>query len=110
MRKDGQVRCRLYQAVLPLLSAVALGMGLLSGCASVGALGQWWEKPTVAFATPAAWRCNEETKLPGKYGMEACKRCTSIARGPQVVTINDATHTVEPKGTVLICATQAVVE
>jgi len=110
MRKDGQVRCRLYQAVLPLLSAVALGMGLLSGCIIVSDLGKWWEKPKVAFATPAAWRCDEETKVPGRSGMEACTRCTSIARGPQVVTINDAMHTVEPKGTVLICATQAVVE
>jgi hypothetical protein len=101
---------RAIDAMRPLWSAVALGIGLLSGCASVGDLGKWWEKPTVAFATPAAWRCDKDTQAPGRSGMEACTRCTSIARGPQVVTINGTTHTVEPKGTVVICATQAVVE
>ena len=110
MRKDGQVRCRLCQAVRPLLPAVALGIGLLSGCAGVGALGTWWEKPTVTFATPAAWRCDKETPSPGRSGAEACRRCMNIARGPQELTINGEAQTVEPKGSVLICATHAVVE
>jgi hypothetical protein len=57
---------RAIDAVRPLLPAVTLSMGLLSGCVTVGDLGTWWENPTVALATPAAWRCDKETKVPGR--------------------------------------------
>jgi hypothetical protein len=102
----GDPRRRWLPKALVLL-ALALP---LAGCINAVELSKHLSKPKVVLATLGAWRCDQQTKLPSKYGMEECSRCTSIARGPEVVTINDVAHEVTPKQGVVICATQALVE
>jgi hypothetical protein len=68
-------------------------------------------KPTVKFATPAAWGCAHQTQtLPTPKGtLEACTVCQNIARTVQGVTINKEAHTVPPQGRVAMCESSAFV-
>jgi hypothetical protein len=69
------------------------------------------QKPTVKFATPAAWGCARQTQtLPTPKGtMETCTVCQNIARTGQGVTINKEAHTVSPHGHVAMCESSAFV-
>jgi hypothetical protein len=68
-------------------------------------------KPRVAFALPAAWRCDrQQSTLPTAEGrLEPCTVCQNIARTPQAVTINKTEQTVPPQGHVAMCNTSAFV-
>jgi IS1 family transposase len=70
-----------------------------------------WPKPTVKFATPAAWGCAHQTQTlqTPKGTLEACTVCQNIARTGQGVTINKEAHTVPPQGRVAMCESSAFV-
>jgi hypothetical protein len=85
---------------------------LLTGCGlAFPRLSQESPKPTVTFATPAAWGCARRTQtLPTPQGtLEACTVCRNIARTGQDVTINKEAHTVPPQGRVAMCESSAFV-
>jgi hypothetical protein len=69
------------------------------------------QKPTVVFATPAAWRCDrEKSTVPTAEGrLEPCTICTNIARNSQGLSINKTEHTVPAQGHVAMCETSAFV-
>jgi hypothetical protein len=98
--------------ILSKLLAVVTFPVLMAGCvfdinrAITGA-----RKPSVVFATPAAWRCNREksTVATAEGRLEPCTICTNIARTPQAVSINKTEHTVPAQGNVAMCETSAFV-
>jgi hypothetical protein len=84
---------------------------MLAGCVDAIKVAQYATKPKVAFASPASWNCDQEVKIPSKWrDVESCQRCVNIGKGPEGVTINEQASSIRPKGSVLVCQTQAVVE
>ena len=85
---------------------------LLTGCGlAFPRLSQESQKPTVKFATPAAWGCTRPTQtLPTPKGiLESCTVCQNIARTVQGVMINKEAHAVPPQGRVAMCESSAFV-
>jgi hypothetical protein len=85
---------------------------LLTGCGlAFPRLSTESPKPTVKFATPAAWGCTRHPQtLPTPKGaLEACTVCQNIARTVQGVTINKEAHAVPPQGRVAMCESSAFV-
>jgi hypothetical protein len=106
-RAAGQVTGRMRGRWVGLAACV-----LLTGCGlAFTRLSKESPKPTVTFATPAAWGCARRTQtLPTPQGtLEACTVCRNIARTVQGVTINKEAHTVPPQGRVARCESSAFV-
>ena len=106
-RAAGNVTGRMRGRWVGLVACV-----LLTGCGlAFPRLSQDSPKPTVKFATPAAWGCARQTRtLPTPKGtLEACTVCQNIARTVQGVTINQEAHTVPPQGRVARCESSAFV-
>jgi hypothetical protein len=98
--------------ILPKLLAVVTFPVLIAGCVfDVNKAITDARKPSVVFATPAAWRCNrEKSTVPTAEGhLEPCTVCTNIARTPQALSINKTEHTVPAQGHVAMCETSAFV-
>jgi len=91
---------------------VLLALALpLAGCVNAVELGKHLSKPKVTFATTAAWNCDQEVKVPSKWrDIETCQRCINRTTHAEEVTINDQASSILPKGSVLVCSTQAMVE
>jgi hypothetical protein len=106
-RASGKVTGRMRGRWFGLVACV-----LLTGCGlAFPRLGKDSPKPTVIFATPAAWGCARQPQaLPTPKGiMESCTVCQNIARTGQGVTINKEAHTVPPQGRVAMCESSAFV-
>jgi hypothetical protein len=98
--------------LMALLTMALVSCMLLTGCGLVfHRLSEDSQKPTVKFATPAAWSCARRTQtLPTPKGtQETCTMCQNIARTGQGVTINKEAHTVPPQGRVAMCESSAFV-
>jgi hypothetical protein len=99
------------QILSNLIAVVTLPIMLTACAVNIDKAIAEFSKPKVAFATPAAWRCDADAmKGPGKHGVESCDRCSNTGRTLETVTINGDPHSVAPKANVLICQTQAMVE
>jgi hypothetical protein len=106
-RAPGKVTGRMRGCWFGLVACV-----LLTGCGlAFPRLSTDSQKPTVNFATPAAWGCARQTQtLPTPKGiLESCTVCQNIARTGQGVTINKEAHTVPPQDRVAMCESSAFV-
>jgi hypothetical protein len=106
-RAAGNVTGRMRGRWVGLVACV-----LLTGCGlAFTRLSQDSPKPTVKFATPAAWGCTRPTQtLPTPQGtLEACTVWRNIARTVQGVTINTEAHAVPPQDRVAMCESSAFV-